>query len=236
MDARDILFGIMNETNSSIESSSAPVAPRATLDPIGTLFSKAFAAFGTRWQQFLGVAVLSIVPYLLQLLTEGTISDTPGTFVSIVSFIVSLVIYPMLFLVVIDGKVSRQALNTKVGPYLWVGTLIVCVLGFASLPLVVAGVLSLLFAQATLIVAPVSFVIATAVSFLVGTFLMISLGYAAFALFVEDRRGTAALAASWFYVEGHWWEMFGRLLAISIHWRVSGFIRRPPRRPSWPSP
>lgn len=47
-----------------------------------------------------------------------------------------------------------------------------------------------------------------------GILISISTSFALFVLFVEGRKGTAALAASWFYVKGRWWGVFWRFLFL----------------------
>ncbi len=68
-----------------------------------------------------------------------------------------------------------------------------------------------------------------------GVMIAISLVFANYALVLEGARGVRALRLSRFYVKGHWWAVFARLLFITvIFFAVTAFVYSPIRHLAGP--
>lgn len=79
------------------------------------------------------------------------------------------------------------------------------------------------FVLVSLIVGCVS-VGATALFIIPGIILSVFTIFAATAFFFDDKRGFKSLVTSWYYVQGNWWKVLGRLIVLFLIFAVIGIV------------
>ena len=154
------------------------------------LLGKAFSGYKTQFSKIFGLAV---APALLAIISIF-VTDKPVFYgiIQLVSIVVGVLFYVALIRQV-SGTASASVVDSYKGalPFFW-GYLWAAILS------------SLVFLGSFLLLV------------IPGIFFAVALIFAPLVLVEENKRGREALIASWRYVSGRWWKVFGRLLLACI--------------------
>ena len=165
-----------------------------SLPSISELFKQIFSFYFSNWKIILGISGVPFILGIAQILAE---KYAPAIFIGIIFviiFIVSFISRMALFSAITeDGKpVGGISGSYKKGlkmliPFVWASS----------------------YVALTAVGGFFAFIIP---ALIVSIFLSFSL----YIVFTEERRGISALVASWYYVRGHWWPVFWRILFFGI--------------------
>jgi len=161
------------------------------LSSVSRIFSDTYEFYKTHWRLIGQILVVPLVFYLLLFLKV----ILPPLVLAIFSLVAGIVLFLArlaLFSVAVEGetlattfKRAYQRGFSRILPFIWLSIL---------LSLAFFGGLVLFFVP--------------------GLLLAVWLSVSAFVLFNEDKRGLAALAASWHYVKGYWLAVFWRFIFL----------------------
>ena len=186
--------------------------PPAVLDSVRELLRRTFAFYREHWRPFFVVGIISLLPTVLEIGMTGTVSENPGLLVQTFQTILSVVLYATLLVIVIDGTVSFSKLNTRAGSYLYVTTVSLLAGVSPVVFLLIAALLVVTVGPTFPALIPIAVTIGVILFVVCAVYLFTCFGYSVYLIFTEDKRGAGAVAASWFYVEGLFWEIFGRYI------------------------
>lgn len=165
-----------------------------SLPTISQLFKLIFSFYFSNWKIILGISGVPFVLSIIQILTE---KYAPAIFIGIVFviiFIASFISRMALFSAVTeDGKPAGGVSGAyKKGfkmiiPFAWVSSYIALTALGGFFAFVIPALIVSIF-----------------------------LSFSLYIVFTEERRGISALVASWYYIKGHWWPVFWRILFFGI--------------------
>lgn len=183
------------------KSSLIPTTTPQPLPSARRLFADAFVFYKTHISLIAAIGAVPVVFSFLGVLTIN-VAVWLGVLFGILSFVAGIFAWLALFDVMRaggnpEGGVWGAYARTKsmIAPYVWVMLL---------QGLAVAGGFFL-------------FIIP-------GIIFSILLGQAIYAYVFEGKKGMDALVASWFYIRGNWWGVFGRILFLGIIFFLASIV------------
>lgn len=177
---------------------AAPTAPQTAafppLPPAWTILKQAWAFYRDHWAIIFGIAIVPVILNSAQIFAGKAMPAAAAVGLGIIAFVVSLVARVALFDAVAEGGEPAGGIAGAYQkglrlffPFFWISALS----GIA----VWGGFIAF---------------------FIPGLLLSIWLVFSLYVLLAENKRGLAALAASWHYVKGYWGAVFVKLLFFGV--------------------